>query len=74
MVMNCYRQHVLMNASEQRNGFRDLDRKIQNLIIGLSKDQNTFDELKDLIKADISQEFQRVSIHLRKQFPDVARF
>ena len=63
MVINCYRQYVQMNASEQSNGFRDLDRKVQNLIIGLSKDQNTFDELKDLIvssKQHISQEFQKV--------------
>lgn len=61
------RQHVHLNSSEQSDGFRDLDRKLQNLIIGLARDQNTFDELKNLIQAEtgsikqyVSQEFEKV--------------
>lgn len=64
---HCHRQHVHLIFSEQSDGFRDLDHKLQNLIIGLSRDQNTFDELKDLIQAEsasnkqhVSQEFEKV--------------
>ena len=66
-MTNGYRQHVHLVLSEQSHGFEDLDRKIQNLIIGVSKDQSTFDDLKNLIKTEntsnkehISQEFQKV--------------
>lgn len=62
-----YRQHVHLISSEHSDNIKNLDRKIQNLIIGVSQDQKTFDELKDVInaenasnKAHISQEFQKV--------------
>ena len=61
------RQHVHLVLSEQSDGIGNLDRKMQSLIIGVSKNQNTFDELKDLVtavnvssKEHISQEFQKV--------------
>ena len=64
---NGYRQHVHLIFSKQSDDIRNLDCKIQNLIIGVSQDQKTFDELKDVIhaenassKAHISQEFQKV--------------
>lgn len=62
-----YRQHVHLISREHSDGIRNLDRKIQNLIIGVSQDQKTFDELKVVIQAEnasskafISQEFQKV--------------
>ena len=65
--MNYCRQHVHLIASEQNDGFRNFDRKLQNFIIGINSAQNTFDTLKDLIKVEdasskqhISQEFQKV--------------
>ena len=65
--MDYCRKHVHLIASEQSDGFRNFDRKLQNLIIGIDSAQSTFDTLKDLIKAEdasikqcISQEFQKV--------------
>ena len=62
------RQYVHLILSEQSDGIRNLDGKIQNFIIGISEKQNTFNELKDLITAEnasnkehVSQEFQKVS-------------
>lgn len=62
-----YRQHVHLISREHSDGIRNLDRKIQNLIIGVSQDQKTFDELKVVIQAEnasskayISQEFHKV--------------
>lgn len=53
--------------SERSDDIRNLDRNIQNLIIGVSQDRKTFNDLKDVIhaenvssKAYISQEFQKV--------------
>lgn len=64
---NGYRQHVHLIFSKQSDDIGNLDCKIQNLIIGISQDQKTFDELKDIVhaenassKAHISQEFQIV--------------
>lgn len=65
--MNNNRQYAHLIAIEHSDGFRDVDHKVQNLIIGLRKDQNSFDEVKDLIKAEtalsndhFSQEFLKV--------------
>lgn len=67
MGSHCHRQHVHLIFTEQSDGFKDLDRKLQNLIIGLSDNQNTFDELKNFIQAEnalsqqhVSQEFKKV--------------
>ena len=64
---NDYRRNVHLTLSEQSDDIKNLDRKIQNLIIGVSKDLNTFDGLKDLIQGEntsskehISQAFQKV--------------
>ena len=72
---DCSRHHVHLILSEQSDGIGNLDRKIQNLIIGVSESQNTFDELKDLIAAEnisskehISQEFQKVRRSYDRRF------
>ena len=64
---DCSRHYVHLILSEQSDGIGNLDRKIQNLIIGVSENQHTFDVLKDLITAEnasskehISREFQTV--------------
>ena len=74
-MINDSRQHVHLISSEQSDGIRNLDRKTQNLIIGVSENQNTFDELKDLVtavnvssKEHISQEFQKVRRYWDSKF------
>lgn len=62
-LMNRNRQHVHLISSEQSDGFRDLDRKLQNLII---RDQNTFDRLENLIQAETGSSKQHVSQELEK--------
>ena len=64
--MDRNRQHVHLISSEQSDGFRDLDRKLQNLIIGLSRDLNTFDELKYMIQAETASGKQHISQELEK--------
>ena len=66
------RKQIHLIVSEQSNGFQDLDQKLQNLIIGISEGSNTYDELKDLLKAEsistrqhTSQEFHKVRASFR---------
>ena len=60
------RQYVHLIYNEQSDGFRNLDRKLRNLIIGVARNQNTFDELKVLIQAEIASGKQHVSQEFEK--------
>lgn len=64
--MNNYRQHVHLISRGQSDGFRDLDRKLQNLIMGVARDQNTFDDLKGLIQVENASNKQHVSTEFDK--------
>lgn len=46
------RRHVHLIPSEQSSGFKQLDHKLQNLVISVARDQNTFDELKEVVQVE----------------------
>lgn len=64
--MRYRRQHVHLVSNKLSDGFAGLDRKIQNLIIGVTQNQNTFDELRDLVQAEHASSKQHVSQEFEK--------
>lgn len=77
--MNNHRRHVHLVSSEQGSGFDQLDRKLQNVVRSVAKDQIRFDELKGLIQVEnlstrqhVSQEFEKVS-NLQGDPPVISR-
>lgn len=61
-----HRQHLHLISNRLSNGCDELDGKLQNLIIGIAKNQATFDELKVLIEAENTSSKQHVSQELEK--------
>ncbi|CAD6575193.1 MAG: hypothetical protein ASARMPRED_007126 [Alectoria sarmentosa] len=71
-ILISLRQHVHLISNEQSNGFGDLDRKLQNLIIGVDRNHNTFNELKGLSQAENALSQQHVTQEFVKYHQRIA--